>query len=278
MNKVIPVLCEGQHDIAFISRILQVNGFTKYNKKLNEFLKPLNDLYINILRTERQISSQKLGYSSQYKVPSEAYIKDNNLVLFHNMGGDQRATERKELLDIYRNLIDFDSLEDEFSDFNFSLRFLFFFDADEVGVEERIKNMSTELNLDTFSNSSIISKGNHEYGCFIFAEPNEENGTLEDLLISLMRVENGNIFTNAKDFLNDNKLDNQRQKEYVSNNFKDSYKGSSKYKELKSIISVSGQLQFSGMNNAVIISRSDYLNRDLLLNDHICKSIAGLFV
>jgi len=37
MNKVTVVFCEGQHDIAFLSKILMVHEYKAYDKKLNKF-------------------------------------------------------------------------------------------------------------------------------------------------------------------------------------------------------------------------------------------------
>jgi hypothetical protein len=36
-NKYIIVFCEGEHDIAFLSRILFVDGFMNYDKKIKDF-------------------------------------------------------------------------------------------------------------------------------------------------------------------------------------------------------------------------------------------------
>lgn len=53
MNKIIIVFCEGDHDIAFLSRVLYVHGFTPYNKKVKDFLHPLNKLYMNNLSKKK---------------------------------------------------------------------------------------------------------------------------------------------------------------------------------------------------------------------------------
>ena len=37
MDNITIVFCEGQHDIAFISKILYINGYKEYKKKLKDF-------------------------------------------------------------------------------------------------------------------------------------------------------------------------------------------------------------------------------------------------
>ena len=42
MTKIIIAFCEGQHDIAFLSRILFVDGFIPYKKRIKDFIEQLN--------------------------------------------------------------------------------------------------------------------------------------------------------------------------------------------------------------------------------------------
>ena len=43
-NNVLFILAEGDHDIAFIYRILKVNGFKTHNKKIKEYIKIIHVL------------------------------------------------------------------------------------------------------------------------------------------------------------------------------------------------------------------------------------------
>ena len=45
MEKILFALCEGPHDVAFLYRILQVNGLQKYSKPIGEFPAPLNKYF-----------------------------------------------------------------------------------------------------------------------------------------------------------------------------------------------------------------------------------------
>lgn len=44
-NKILFVLCEGPHDVAFIYRILYNAGFTTYNLCIKDYPFPLNDYF-----------------------------------------------------------------------------------------------------------------------------------------------------------------------------------------------------------------------------------------
>lgn len=90
-----------------------------------------------------------------------------------------------------------------------------------------------------------------------------------------MKPSNDSYFDNSKAFIDNNSIDDERQKEFRCHN--ETYKSANKFKEKKSIISIAGQLQFSGMNNSVIIANSDYIKKvDIDANVH-CQNIIKLF-
>jgi hypothetical protein len=276
MDNITIVFCEGQHDIAFLSKILYVHGYKEYKNKLKDFKEPLGEQYLSILREEKNIEEKKLGFNPIYKIPSVAlYKEDNNeLVLFHNMGGDERKTEREELLLMYKNL---QTADDDFSSFNLNFKFLYFFDADINSVEYRIDELNQELNLSEKIEHNIILKTDDSYlwSCYVFHN-NAIGGNLEDVLLDLMRPSNEEIFKNTEAFVASNRLTpNEREKEYKP--FDDSYESQCKFKEKKSIIAIAGQLQFSGMANAVIISKSDFIKKADILDSDICNNIIKMF-
>jgi len=274
MDNITIVFCEGQHDIAFISKILYVNGYKKYKKKLKVFKEPLGEQYLSILREEKNISDKSLEFNPIYKIPSIAlYKEDDELVLFHNMGGDSAVVQREEVLSMYQNL---QTEEDDFSSFNLKFKFLYIFDADEAYVQDRINTLNEELNLsETIEHNIILAINPYSWGCYVFHKGNR-GGYLEDILLDLMKPNNEEVFENAKDFISSNILTPiERQCEYKP--FEDTYKTRSKFKEKKSIISVAGQLQFSSIGNAVVIGKSDYIKKDDILNSQVCNDIMKLF-
>lgn len=274
MNKIIIAFCEGQHDIAFLSKILFVDGFMPYNKKIKDFIEPLNKQFIKKL-PNKEIGDKKLGFRSEYMVPSVALYKDENiLVLLHNLNGNGKATERRKILSMYQNI---QSEEDDFTNFNLDFRFLYFFDADDKGIQTRVNEINSELDLITkLEHNKVNTIGTDEWGCYVFHK-DENSGDLEDILLDLMKPNNESIFTNSLSFLTMNALTEDRQKEFICNDIEEEYKDRVKFKEKKSIISIAGQLQFSSMNNSVIIAKSDYIQKsDISSNSH-CIDISKLF-
>jgi len=276
LTNLIISFCEGRHDIAFLSRILNISGFKSYGKKLKNFPSPLNKQYEKELMS-KNISDSKLGFQTNYKVPADALYKGDTLALFHDLGGDGKIAERKEILSMYQKLIG-KSEEDEFSSkFDMSFRFIYFFDADNIGIKPRVDALNNELGLSiNIEHDKILKIDGYEWGCYIFHK-DENGGDLEDILVDLMTKDNESIFKSCTKYLSTNLISDERRKEYICTEECESYKSSSKFKIKKSLISVAGQLQFSGMSNAVIISNSDYIKKNDLEENIHCVNIKNLF-
>lgn len=276
MEKICIVFCEGQHDIAFVSRVLKVNGYNGYDKKIKQFIKPFDTLFKMQLE-EKKVSDRKLGYNPDYRLPSVSLCRnEERLVFFHNMGGDGKATERAQLISMYKDI----KGDDDFtSDFPFDFRFLFLFDSDEHGIDTRIQELNTELQFDNIiENGKLVEHEGYEWGAYIFHNTDSDTGDLEDIIIDIVSTTEPTILDQSKTFLDSNTLPPDRTKEFVCTSAGTSYKPSSKYKHKKSLLSVAGQLQFSGMSNAVFIANSDFLTlKELTENEH-CTRIAELFV
>lgn len=265
MTKITIVFCEGQHDIAFLSKILFAHEYKKYDKALDKFLKPFGDQYYSLMK-DIEISDKKLGFQTDYKIPAVSLYKNDNLILFHNMGGDMKSSERNEVLAMYKNFKGDDGFT---SSYNFEYKFLYFLDSDEKNIDDRVGELNVELKLNTPLVHNNVVTNIHHYGCYIY------DGVLEDILLNLMKPSNDEYFVNSKNFIDANPINTDRQKEFKC--FDETYKSGNKFKEKKSVISIAGQLQFSGMNNSVIIAHSDYIKKsDILANDH-CQNIIKLF-
>lgn len=278
MEKICIVFCEGQHDIAFVSRVLKVNGYNGYDKKIKQFIKPFDTLFKRQLE-EKKVSDRKLGYNPDYRLPSVSLCRnEERLVFFHNMGGDGKATERSQLISMYKSI----KGDDDFtSEFPFDFRFLFLFDSDEHGIDTRIQELNTEFQLDNIiKNGKLVEYDGYEWGAYIFHNHNtgSDTGDLEDIIIDIVSTTEPTILKQSKTFLDSNILPADRTKEFVCTNTDTSYKSSSKYKHKKSLLSVAGQLQFSGMSNAVFIANSDFLTLEQLTHNVHCSQIAKLFI
>ncbi len=280
MDNFIIVFCEGDHDIAFLTRILLVDGYTPYNKKVNEFRRPLDKLYIQNL-SAKKIANHEFKYQRpKRKVPYSVLEKDETLVIFHNFDGDGNFDKggANKIIDMYVSLNKENRRKiEKYNKLNY--RFLYFLDADNEGVESRINSIKKSLDLTELKHYEIISNNNYDIGCYIFHDEENVNqyGKLEDILLSLMKTNNETIFDNSQKFIENNLLDEERQKKLLCTNNNEKPIGNINFKEQKSIISIAGQLQFSGSTNAVIIANSDYIKKSDIENNNYCKNIIKLF-
>lgn len=280
MNKYIVVFCEGDHDIAFLSRVLFVEGFSPYTEKVKYFPTPLDELYkINL--GNKKIEDIEFKYQKpNQKVPYAVLFKDDRLVIFHNLGGDGNILNgnANNIVEQYIELNDdarvaIDGYE------KLSYRFLYFLDADDEGADTRIEQLKEKLSIDDFKQYEIFSKSDYELGCAIFYKSDDVNskGKLEDILLELMHPSNETIFDESKNFITQYKLSVERQRKFICSNNEEKHEGRVNFKEDKSIISIAGQLQFSGSNNTVVIANSDYIKKsDIAANVH-CQNIIKLF-
>ena len=274
-NKVVVVACEGQHDISFITRILHTAGFRTDNKRIKDFPMPFNALFAGIAG-KMILTDRKLGYQSpNFLLPSVALEFEGKIIFLHNLNGDGRSAERRKLIDSYTGLVG----DDDFSkDLNYEFRFLFFFDADDHGVQTRLSEMNTELGVQTvLSNGSIVAYDRHELGCYIYHANDGDTGVLEDILLGHFSSKDNRLLNHVSNFLSDNLLDEERTKELYVIDGLEQRKGASKYSEKKSKVNLFGQLQFSGMNNSVIISKSDFLRKEDIENCPQCLIIKSMF-
>jgi hypothetical protein len=282
--KYIIALCEGQHDISFISKILLTNSFNPHNKKISKFEKIISNLFTNIYK-DKKIGDMKLGFNSDHLIPSVALIsKDESKTVFiHKTNGDASVKERKEIVQQYISIMPQDEYndEDDFDEESFSftpdldLRFLFFLDADDKTVDDRVKILNSEFDVE-MKNAEVTNDNNIDWGVYIYHNGTDGNNTLENILLDMMISNNQYIFNNAKNYIDTTAhLLENRQYEYKSKD--NTYNTSNKFKEKKSLISIAGQLQFSGMNNSVIIAKSDYIKKDDILNNNYCQAINRLF-
>lgn len=281
MNKIIIAFCEGDHDIALLSKLLSIHGYSPYKNKVKDFPAPFNDLYINIL-SENSIKDSEFKFQRPNKyIPFVVLSKEgleDVLVIFHNLGGDGNIIngKSKSIIDKYIELNDIELRKiSKYDEINF--RFLYFLDADDDGVENRLTQVKELLELEAIEHHKIHTKDSFEVGCYVFHDENNplKKGKLENLLLDLMKLSNESIFEKSDAFIKDNELLVDRQKKYTCNDNK--YSGSTQFKKDKSIISIAGQLQFSGANNSVIITNSDYIKSEDLNSNECCKDIMELF-
>jgi len=274
-EKVIVAICEGQHDVAFLSRVLLVNGFSIQDKKIGQLPEPFNKRF-EVELTEVRVPDRKLGFQAPGpNLPSVSFEKDGRLVFVHNLNGDGRVKERKKLIKMYRDL----SGDDDFS-IQIPYRFLYFFDADDIGVRDRLSEIHGEVGLDEsveLSNGKVVTFEGIEWGGYIFHGDQADKGTLEDLLLSHFDNKVTSLKSSIETFLVSNRLDEERTKRFIFNEGVEAYSGKSKYYTKKSVLGVFGQLQFSGSSNAVMINQTDFLKAADIVGCQQCILINTMF-
>lgn len=280
MSKTVVVFCEGDHDIAFLTRVLSVNGYQPYGKKVKDFDKPLNKLYIEQLAKKKIEDSEFKFQRPNHRIPYAVLTNGIDIVIFHNLDGDGNILNGKsdKIVTMYTKLNDAAIRKiQKYPPLDY--RFLYFLDADNAGVAQRIDEIATLLDLTDMPHHQLIEKETYETGFYIFhdSEHRNKNGKLEDLLLKIMPTDNEGIFNGSAEFIEQNNIDDTRQRRFVCNSHEETHQGSIQFKPQKSIIAVAGQLQFSGSSNAVIIANTDYITKADIDNNPCCNDILGLF-
>ena len=295
--RIVLVLCEGPHDVAFLSRLLTSEGYEKYTQPLCQFPYPLNEWMTTI---SKSLNIQDLSIDRMYAdiksvLPSSALINEDNqhLILLYSMNGDSKEKRRKYILSTLKSWSEVPSDEKEFSlmeessEVGNNYGLVVIFDADNKGIASRINEARTEIEA-YFPPVKVISRNgevatideNLKIGIYIFADPVSETGTLENILLPIMRQGNEVIFDDAQDFLN-NHYNESRMKPLV---FKKGTGGiiqkrdkKNKYHPIKSLMGVVGQLQNSGTSNTVCIEKADYITLEKINASSICQDIVQMF-
>lgn len=260
-NIIISILCEGPHDVAFVSKILKTNGFsTNENLKLKEYPQPISDLIINETKKTnvKELNIQEVRSSL---IPSSTLQRDSTYLFIYSMGGDNKKEARVNYL---QNLITLVPAEGEINPYpDFNLGLVYFFDSDDKGIEARVQSINSEINSITgvspfTGHEQIEVVDKLKIGCFIFTQLDNEFGKLEDILLPLMKRENEVIFDNAEKYIDDHLVQERCR---------------GKFDRGKSTIGISGQLQKSGASNVVCISASDYITTKKINDDPTCLRI-----
>ena len=283
-KNIIFILTEGDHDSAFIYRILQANGMTTNHKTaIKDYPIPLNELIKSGI-SDTPIEELNMEVARSKFLPSYIMQKDDNFVTIYRVGSDSKEKIRTDFIKSVNalNVSDPDAIQ-TLTETQISI--LFFFDADDKGVGHRIEQIKKELklsfpkseeeNIDKLANKEIFLVEDINVGGFIFTKPDNDNGLLEDILIPLMKQGNDDIFDSAEKFLeiHENTELFKGKVEYDPTvTIKKKISGK-KYSQKKSLIGTVGQLQMSGKSNTVCISDADYLNDAKIKSDVTCAEI-----
>lgn len=279
-QNIVIILTEGDHDAAFLYRILRANGFAKFSEKIKNFPTPLNQLFVSDVM-QVSLPEVSLQHARSRFLPYNALTIGNNLLLIYLIGGDSKPLIRISLLETFNSFVAIAG--DQYSVIDdTSINFLYFLDADLKGVGPRLEEVNEEIvralapaeMIRLTENKTVVVFGNVSVGAFIFTEAGQDKGKLEDLLIPLMKKDNDDIFDHANTFLSIHESTQLFRGKITYNDDHSIHKvNNEKYDPKKSIIGTICQLQKSGKSNTVCISDADYLTNEKLTTSDSCLDI-----
>lgn len=260
------IFCEGIHDVYFLYRILKKMGFKSFNKKIKDMPSPLNKYFPLLMKDYNYEEYNILNINPLLPFMIK---KDDQLILLYAIKGDTRDDNINSIVNAF---IDFPSSEEDLgftkgSNNITETAFIFFYDADDKGINYRITELKGKLS-ETFRDIENIEHGkflesenHHNIGCYIFAD-NTEKGKLEDITLPLMTLENEPLFEDIKIFL-------EKHDELIPTPQKKHFQ--------KATIGIAGQLTHPGSSNAVILRRSNMITEEKINDSPECNSIIGFF-
>lgn len=279
-QNIIILLTEGDHDAAFLYRILKANEFTKFSKVIKDFPPPLNELLaadvLNVSIPEVNIQSARTRF-----LPNNVVTKGENILLIYAIQGDSRGDIRTKLIDTFNSINTKNPQQIQVSK-DTTVSVLYFLDADDKGIDTRLTEINHELTaafvgveFENFTeNASLKTVDDILIGAYIFVKEGEQTGKLEDILLPMMEAGNEDIFKVAKGFLSIHES-TELYKDKVELNEDKTIKKvfGDKYYPKKSLIGTIGQLHKSGKSNTVCISDANYLNEEKLKTSVVCNKI-----
>lgn len=275
--RVTIVMCEGPHDVAFMSRIMHADGYHTYNEVINDYpafvSKFIKGFIIKGSLSDLNLKAARGGLF----LPSFSLFKDENLLLLYQLQGDSKKDGRRVIVS------DFDLLFTQsiavtsgLLTADDSLSVVYVYDADNKGVGKRINEINSELSefLNPDKKMSVVQAGfdyyhGIKYGAYVFHIPDDADGhgRLEDMVVPLMSQSNSDI-RNDVDIL----VGRRETRQYGLFSEK-SKKKDKDFDTQKATIGIMGQLQKSGSPNATIIEQSSFITDEQILNDKACIEI-----
>lgn len=265
------IMVEGPHDGAFISKVMQVNGYKTCKKPIGKYsptfvAKYLSGQYKNAPVDELNLQSVR----QQIVFPSYSLLRgEEEMMLIFQMGGDGRDDKRRKLVgDIFRFLRSSMTAE-AVSDIG-KITFVYEFDADEDGVEARLQEVTHEIRQIDESFPGITANGIYvesagvRWGIYIF-EDGSGKGRLEDIILPMMEQGNDDVAGYAKDFVD------------KRGTFKLFQTARPTSHPQKARVGVMGQLEKAGSANPAIIEQSSYLTEEKIKSSLVCCQIFEFF-
>lgn len=266
--KLVVVLCEGAHDVSFLSRVLITTDFSICSTKIKKMPPKLGSLIKGKLE---KLNIDDLAFQDiRPEVPSIIMTKDGDdlYVAIHAVGGKDNTEAAKKIIAGYNLLLPESDHHAEARLVEY-LAFVHIIDANgaEIGDNVEIfikvfKDICRDIREKEIGHKAIVRyRRGAGFGCFIISADGQK-GKLEDIMIPLMERGNEKIFAGARQYLD----------EHCKTGSK-----APKVDKDKALIGITGQLCEPGCSNAVIIKDSPYLTREKIDADEKCREIKQFF-
>lgn len=285
--KVIFIFCEGVHDISFLNTVLSLDeNFKIFDKKISQYPLPLNTYFSKKFEEYKNLD---LRFKNPVYplIPSLTYTDkaEKTILVFYNSGGMNKYKEVNIEIETIKMRLPgmINDLTKQIKDTTRiieSFGFLFVYDADNDGIAVRFQEfkehyssvlkIQKEKDENDFKNESKTKNeikpnewsNEKQLGCYIFTANGSDKGSLEDIVIPL--IKDVNRYNKGKEYIEVNKLDDEK----VSKN---------ENKVNKASITVAGQFYEPGSSMSVILQNPLFLNSEQLKQDTKCQEIINFF-
>lgn len=255
--KGIILLCEGRTDVAYIRKLLQLDNYRDYKEVVSDMVKPLDSFFENYLSGFDYVSGEILNRPILPIILRRTHGLKDDFALIYSMDGMNKTSNYRYVIEKYTKLTnasqsDFGG-DDDLPEVKVAMAILY--DMDKSTVKERVQfvkdNLGESINeIQYLSDTNLITNSSffNCIGLHIIKAPDKATGNLEDILLQF--ISSHERLDAAKKFLDDSNFERgtQDKKESDFN---------------KSLISILGQIEVSGVDNSTIISKSSLFNQDL---------------
>jgi hypothetical protein len=278
-TRPILVLCEGPHDIAFLTRLLHVAvGAVSVDLPVGKLPEPFGAFFLKRL-SDRNANQAKVGgygpvspddpplLESVYEMPDQS-----RAWYFLNCCGDSRANQINAFLKPLVEMAQASDPEKRLAQF----AIVFVNDADEIGVLARQKlitgNHSEALSplLSDFSKitaNNALSKDGFGVGTCVFTAANSDMGTLEDIVWRLWSQSHLDRLHKSRELMNSLAVEGTKIGP-----------GSTPSKRLKAILTAAGQTECPGYSLAVVLRETHALDENAMKADTACLSYINVLM
>ncbi len=270
--KAVFVFCEGETDIAFLSRVLLASGdFIRDKSAVKDFPEPINGILVNRFKKQRV---EDVNARQYFKITPpvlwdalRAVHDGNDIRLWFFNAGTQYAHQAVgQFIREVRALVK-DAQERDSSCPVSSLAFAFLYDADDEGDDVKVAQWRVNYN-ETFMDEKpaavagwqpIDASAKIQMGLHILCGHGQTTGDLEDIVLPLMKAQDGLLYDEASAFV-------------------DTHWSSDKTKnKRKASITAAGQVHCPASSMAVILRDTPHLDPASLNQDPACQKIVTFF-